>query len=70
MGEIRPEPESAQDFHVPVLVCDRGKTPEYWDLTTQQILPYIDGNTHLAKIAAQADVEANLVKVLKYLFLH
>ncbi|ROT76910.1 hypothetical protein C7M84_004473 [Penaeus vannamei] len=35
---------------------------EHWDLTTQQVLPYIDGYAHVAKIAAAADVESNLVK--------
>lgn len=35
---------------------------DQWDLTTQQVLPYIDGFNHVARIAAEADVENNLVK--------
>lgn len=35
---------------------------DQWDLTTQQVLPYIDGFNHVARIAAKADVENNLVK--------
>ena len=35
---------------------------EEWDLTIQQILPHIDGVTHVAKIANQAGVDASLVK--------
>ncbi|KAK5934133.1 hypothetical protein CgunFtcFv8_014552 [Champsocephalus gunnari] len=34
-----------------------------WDLTTQQILPYIDGFRHIQKISAEADVELNLVRI-------
>lgn len=33
-----------------------------WDLTTRQLLPYIDGFNHVSKIAAEADVEKTLVK--------
>jgi hypothetical protein len=57
------DPTPVLDHQVPLFVehqssfCD-----EQWDLTTQQVLPYIDGFNHVAKIAAEADVENNLVK--------
>lgn len=35
---------------------------ENWDLTTQQILPYINGVSHVGSIATKANVNANLVK--------
>ncbi|CAH1647911.1 unnamed protein product [Spodoptera littoralis] len=33
-----------------------------WDLTTRQLLPYIDGYNHVSKIAADTNVEKTLVK--------
>ncbi|XP_075990522.1 GATOR complex protein NPRL2-like isoform X2 [Anticarsia gemmatalis] len=33
-----------------------------WDLTTRQLLPYIDGYNHVSKISADANVEKTLVK--------
>ncbi|XP_031628236.1 GATOR complex protein NPRL2 [Contarinia nasturtii] len=33
-----------------------------WDLTTQQVLPYINGINHITRIAADSDVEIGLVK--------
>ncbi|GBP05699.1 GATOR complex protein NPRL2 [Eumeta japonica] len=33
-----------------------------WDLTTRQILPFVDGYNHVAKIAAEANIEKTLVK--------
>lgn len=35
---------------------------ESWDLTTQQILPYINGITHVSSIAIKSNVNINLVK--------
>ncbi|KAK3086175.1 hypothetical protein FSP39_014683 [Pinctada imbricata] len=68
------EPSVVQDHDVPVFVKD-AKTitgQGHWDLTTQQVLRYIDGTNHVARIAAEADVEINLVKLclqnLLYLF--
>ncbi|KAB7497603.1 Nitrogen permease regulator 2-like protein [Armadillidium nasatum] len=48
---IRSDPIQVQDHHVPILMCSKNK-----------ILPYIDGLSHIAKIAAEADVHNNLVK--------
>lgn len=39
-----------------------GSDHERWDLTTQQVLPHIDGFNHIARIAAKSDVERALVK--------
>lgn len=58
-----PDPLQVEDHHVPVLISERVYSRgDHWDLTTQQILPYIDGFSHIAKIAAAADVDNNLVK--------
>lgn len=54
-------PPAVADHDVPILVKDSGSISE-WDLTTKQILPYLDGFNHVAFIAAEADVEINLVK--------
>ncbi|XP_045598330.1 GATOR1 complex protein NPRL2 [Procambarus clarkii] len=60
---IWPDPPRVLDHHVPVLISERVYSRgDHWDLTTQQVLPYIDGFSHIAKIAAAADVENNLVK--------
>ena len=59
-----PDPLQVEDHHVPALISERVYSRgDHWDLTTQQILPYIDGFSHVAKIAAAADVDNNLVKV-------
>ncbi|KAK9504549.1 hypothetical protein O3M35_010862 [Rhynocoris fuscipes] len=56
-------PPPVLDHQVPVFVenPDSFQTDQ-WDLTTQQVLPFIDGINHVSKIAALADVENNLVK--------
>ena len=43
-------------------MCVFNFSMEEWDLTIQQILPHIDGITHVAKIANKAEVDASLVK--------
>ena len=51
------------DHDVPVLTEAKDIVMKHqWDLTTQQMLHYIDGVSHVMKIAAEADVELNLVK--------
>ncbi|KAL1132145.1 hypothetical protein AAG570_010102 [Ranatra chinensis] len=61
--KIRSDPPPVLDHQVPVFVESlESFQGEQWDLTTQQILPYIDGINHVAKIAAEANVENNLVK--------
>lgn len=57
------DPAPVLDHQVPVFLETADMFySEQWDLTTQQVLPYIDGLNHVAKIAAEADVENNLVK--------
>ncbi|XP_046839800.1 GATOR complex protein NPRL2-like [Xenia sp. Carnegie-2017] len=52
------------NHHVPIFLWDSSIiTAAQWDITTQQILPYIDGFQHIKKIAAQADVDINLVRL-------
>ncbi|CAG2120142.1 unnamed protein product, partial [Medioppia subpectinata] len=60
VARVQPDPQHVQDYHVPVLQFP--VTPNQWDLTTQQILPYIDGIRHISRIALEADVEMSLVK--------
>lgn len=60
---ISRDPEPVQDHQVPIFIIDQLMfKAEQWDLTTYQVMPYIDGLNHIAKIAAEADVENNLVK--------
>ncbi|XP_070192729.1 GATOR1 complex protein NPRL2-like [Littorina saxatilis] len=54
---------NVQDHDVPILVASRNEIAHHpWDLTTQQILHHVDGTSHVVKIAAEADVDINLVK--------
>ncbi|XP_012935060.1 GATOR complex protein NPRL2 [Aplysia californica] len=57
------EPIAVGDHDVPILTVPKDVVMRHqWDLTTQQMLHYIDGMSHVMKIAAEADVELNLVK--------
>ncbi|XP_015179616.1 PREDICTED: nitrogen permease regulator 2-like protein isoform X1 [Polistes dominula] len=61
--KLAPEPKPVLDHQVPIFLEGREAFhSDQWDLTTQQVLPYIDGFNHVARIAAEADVENNLVK--------
>lgn len=49
---------------MPVFICNKDAlTSSEWDITTQQILPYIDGFNHVQRIAGEADVEISLVRM-------
>ncbi|KAE8611944.1 hypothetical protein XENTR_v10012646 [Xenopus tropicalis] len=62
--EPRVSPPTAQEYDVPVFIEEKEDFNNLqWDLTTQQILPYIDGFRHIQKISAEADVELNLVRI-------
>ncbi|CAH0563581.1 unnamed protein product [Brassicogethes aeneus] len=58
--QIRSDPTPVYDHQVPVFIKEL--PPQQWDLTTQQVTPYIDGFNHVARIALLSDVENNLVK--------
>lgn len=58
---MHPDPRPVMDHEVPILTGS-SIVPSQWDLTTQQVLPYIDGYRHVSKIALEADVEVSLVK--------
>ncbi|XP_014479273.1 PREDICTED: nitrogen permease regulator 2-like protein isoform X2 [Dinoponera quadriceps] len=61
--KLAPEPKPVLDHQVPIFLESREAFhSDQWDLTTQQVLPYVDGFNHVARIAAEADVENNLVK--------
>lgn len=57
---IRADPSTVYDHQVPVFVKELPN--QQWDLTTQQVTPYIDGFNHVSRIALLSDVENNLVK--------
>lgn len=57
------DPPTVHDHLVPLIRPEFNKMPnDSWDLTTQQVLPYINGMNHIARIAAESDVEIGLVK--------
>lgn len=60
---VYPMPPQVQDQDVPIFTERKFPIlPTDWDITMQQILPYIDGFRHVAKIAVEAGVEICLVK--------
>ena len=60
---VHPDPQEVQDEEVPLLLTPKNLLRlNKWDLTTQQIVPYIDGYRHVSRIAIEADVELSLVK--------
>lgn len=61
--KLASEPKPVFDHQVPIFLENKEEFQnDQWDLTTQQVLPYIDGFNHVARIAVEADVENNLVK--------
>lgn len=58
--KIRSDPKPVTDYQVPIFI--KTLPSQQWDLTTQQVAPYIDGFNHVARIAVLSDVENNLVK--------
>ena len=51
--EQRKDPPIVKEYDVPVFAKDKKDhfVKSQWDLTTQQILPYIDGFRHIQKIS-------------------
>lgn len=57
------DPPPVFDHQVPQLKAEFSKIPlESWDLTTQQLIPFLDGVNHVARIAREANVDLGLVK--------
>lgn len=56
-------PPHIRDFHVPLILHPHVIDTREWDLTSQQIIPYIDGLCHVQKIATLADVDLELTRV-------
>ena len=52
-----------EEHDVPILSTGYKESTNDWDMATTQLLPYIDGFRHVAKIAADSDVDVNIVKV-------
>ncbi|KAA0713155.1 GATOR complex protein NPRL2 [Triplophysa tibetana] len=60
----RKDPLVVQEYDVPVFTKNKDFfIKSQWDLTTQQILRFVDGYRHIQKISAEADVELNLVRI-------
>lgn len=60
---VNSDPAPVKDHQVPVFLYSQSSfVSDQWDLTTNQILPYIDGFNHVSKIAALSDVEISLVR--------
>ncbi|XP_077984006.1 GATOR1 complex protein NPRL2-like [Glandiceps talaboti] len=58
------EPPMVLEHHVPMFLEDKCTfNSRHLDLTTQQILPYIDGFNHAQRIAVEAGVHMNLVSM-------
>ncbi|XP_070559593.1 GATOR1 complex protein NPRL2-like [Ptychodera flava] len=58
------DPPVVLEHHVPMFVEDKRLfNTSSWDLTSQQIIPYIDGFNHVQRIAVEADVHMNLVRM-------
>ncbi|XP_064633487.1 GATOR1 complex protein NPRL2-like [Lineus longissimus] len=56
-------PQEVEKHNVPIFMMDKSLiVASDWDLTTQQILPFIDGFNHVARIAVEADMDINIVK--------
>ena len=63
MNRVHADPQDVHDHHVPVFTENRpAVAPAQWDLTTQRILPLIDGFRHVVQIAQESDVDIDLVK--------
>lgn len=65
---VQNDPEMVNDWDVPVLQIKWDESQENaikkedWDLTTQQILPHVNGINFIGKIAALARVDSSLVR--------
>lgn len=61
--QTQEDPPPVYDHQVPQLKKEFAAVPsESWDLTTQQLLPFLDGVNHVARIAREAGVDLGLVK--------
>jgi hypothetical protein len=57
-----PTPPIVYGHHVPIFICSKEDIDMCYDLTIQQILPYINGFNHVVKIACLSEVDITLVK--------
>ncbi|XP_064399940.1 GATOR1 complex protein NPRL2-like isoform X2 [Halichondria panicea] len=58
------EPPTVLSYHVPIFTCTREDiTNVSWDLTIEQILPYVNGFNHIQKIAMESDVNIDIVMI-------
>ncbi|XP_031573687.1 GATOR complex protein NPRL2-like [Actinia tenebrosa] len=57
------EPCPVNDHDVPIFTWYQGAwSLSEWDISTQQIMPYIDGFNHVLRIANEADMDPSLVR--------
>lgn len=58
------EPPEVEDWHVPIFTCTKEDiSATSWDLTIEQILPYIDGFNHVKKISHFSEVDIAIVRI-------
>eukprot|EP00128_Syssomonas_multiformis_P018811 Colp12_sorted_trinity150504_noHs@35256 len=60
---VLPDPPAVYDHKVPIFITEvSSMCIRAWDLTMQQVWPYINGIDHVKRIAKKADVEIALVR--------
>lgn len=58
------DPEDVRDFHVPVFVVDLSRViDQYWDLTIQRVVKFINGINSIDKISKSSEVDIEYVKL-------
>lgn len=58
------EPPTIEDYHVPIFTCTKEDIHNTtWDLTIEQILPFINGFSHVKKIAMESEVDIGTVRM-------
>lgn len=66
------KPPRIEDYHVPIFTCTKEDIHDItWDLTIEQILPFINGFSHVKKIAIESEVDIEIVKTcIQHLILY
>lgn len=58
------EPPKVLGYQVPIFTCTREDVQGVsWDLTIEQILPFLNGFNHVQKVALESDVNLDIVKL-------
>lgn len=67
--DVRRAPYRVMPHHVPVLVYDiSALIDEHWDMSVAQVVKFIDGVSHIKRIAQVADMDLIIVtKAIEHL---